>query len=64
MLTCSTEGAEIKTIVVTENDNEFVGEKFDFLPTHTFTAYATKENYEDSDVATLTICWIPCSEKH
>jgi uncharacterized protein YjdB len=64
VLTCSTEGAEIKTIVVTENDNEFVGEKFDFLPTHTFTAYATKENYEDSDVATLTICWIPCSEKH
>ena len=64
ILTCSTEGAEIKTIVVTENDNEFVGEKFDFLPTHTFTAYATKENYEDSDVATLTICWIPCSEAH
>ena len=64
VLTCSTEGAEIKTIVVTENDNEFVGEKFDFLPTHTFTAYATKENYEDSDVATLTICWIPCSEAH
>ena len=64
VLTCSTEGAVIKTIVVTENDNEFVGEKFDFLPTHTFTAYATKENYEDSDVATLTICWVPCEENH
>ena len=37
---------------------------FEFIPTHTFTAYATKENYEDSDVATLTLCWIPCTEEH
>ncbi len=64
ILTCSTEGAEIRTTVTTENDNEYIGTKFEYIPTHTFTAYATKENYEDSDVATLTICWIPCSEKH
>ena len=59
VLTCSTEGAEVKTNVTTENDNEFTGTRFEFIPTHTFTAYATKENYEKSDVATLTLCWIP-----
>ena len=64
VLTCSTEGAEIKTNVTTENGNEFTGTRFEFIPTHTFTAYATKEKYEDSDEVTLTICWIPCSEAH
>ncbi len=63
-LTCATEGVEIRTNVLTENDNEYVGAEFDYIPTHTFTAYATKENYEDSDVATLTLCWIPCTEEH
>ena len=63
-LTCTTEGAEIRTTVITENDNEFVGTRFEFIPTYTITAYATKENYEDSDVATITICWIPCTEQH
>ena len=62
VLTCSTEGAEIKTNVTTENDNEFTGTRFEFIPTHTFTAYATKEQYEDSDAATLTLCWIPYGE--
>ena len=62
VLTCSTGGAEIKTNVTTENDNEFTGTIFEFIPTHTFTAYATKEHYENSDVATLTLCWIPCGD--
>ena len=64
LLNCDTEGAVIKTNVFPENDCEYIGTEFEFVPTHTFTAYATKENYEDSDVATLTICWIPCSEAH
>ena len=63
-LTCATEGVEIRTNVLTENDNEYIGTEFDYIPTHTFTAYATKENYENSDVATLTLCWIPCTEEH
>ncbi len=63
-LTCSTEGAEIRTTVTTENDSEFIGTRFEFIPTHTFTVCATKEQYEDSDVATLTVCWIPCTEEH
>jgi hypothetical protein len=34
------------------------------VPTHTFTAYATKDNYEDSDKVSLTLCWVPCTEEH
>ena len=64
LFACDTEGAEIKTRVVTENESEHTGVELEFIPTHTFTAYATKEQYEDSDVATLTICWIPCAEEH
>ena len=64
VFTCTTEGAEIRTTVITENDNEFVGTRFEFIPTHTFTAYATKEQYEDSDEVTLTLCWIPCDGNH
>ena len=38
--------------------------EFDYIPTQTITAYATKEHYENSYEVTLTICWLPCSEKH
>ena len=38
--------------------------EYNIIPTYTITAYATKEQYEDSDAATLTLCWIPCSEEH
>ena len=38
--------------------------ELDLIPTYTITAYATKEQYEDSDVATLTLCWLPCTEEH
>ena len=64
ILTCDTKGAEIRTTATTGNDNEYVGTRFEFTPTYTFTACATKDLYEDSDVVTLTICWIPCDEEH
>ena len=64
VLTCETEGVEFKTSVVVENDNEYIGAEFNYIPTQTFTAYTTKEGYEDSDEAILTICWVPCDEEH
>ena len=63
-LTCKTEGAKVITTTTDCNANKFEEFKFDFIPTYTLTAYATKEQYEDSDVATLTLCWIPCTEEH
>ena len=64
VLTCTTEGAKVITTVTADNDNTFEVLSFDYIPTHTFTAYATKENYANSDVVTLTLCWIPCTEEH
>ena len=64
LFACDTEGAEIKTRVVTENDSEYTGAELEFIPTHTFTTYATMAGFEDSDAVTLTLCWIPCTEEH
>ena len=64
MLACETEGVEYITNVVTENELTYEEAIFDFVPTYTFNAYATKDKYEDSDVATITLCWIPCTESH
>ena len=64
VLTCATEGAKVITTVTANNDNTFDTLEFDYIPTQTFTAYATKEHYENSDTVTLTLCWVPCSEEH
>ncbi|MBO5084845.1 MAG: leucine-rich repeat protein [Bacteroidaceae bacterium] len=64
VLTCETEGAEVITTVTANNDNTFEALEFDYIPTQTFIAYATKEHYENSDPVSLTICWVPCTEKH
>ena len=64
LFACDTEGAEIKTRVITENDSEYTGAELEFIPTHTFTTYATMAGFENSDAVTLTICWIPCTEVH
>ena len=64
VLTCETEGVEFKTSVVSINDNEHVGAEFDYIPTQTFTTYATKSKYENSDEVSITLCWVPCSEEH
>ena len=63
-LTCDTEGAVVKTKLDIENDMAYESLEFDLIPTYTLTAYATKEQYDDSEVATLTLCWIPCDGQH
>ena len=61
---CDTEGVTF----VSETTENLAGNRHDteftLIPTYTITAYATKENYENSDIATLTLCWIPCTEEH
>ena len=61
---CATEGATIKSSIKENATGDYNDMEVPIIPTYTITAYATKENYEDSDVATLTICWIPCAEEH
>ena len=64
VLTCETEGAKVITTIEKGDDETREDMEFEYIPAHTLTAYTTKENYEDSDVATLTICWVPCEENH
>ncbi len=64
LLTCDTEEAIIKSITTEDCAGEREEGVFNITPTYTITAYATKEQYEDSDVATVTLCWIACTEEH
>ena len=61
---CDTEGAIVKSSTTVNGGGDRNVLKFDLIPTYTIIAYATKAKYEDSDIATLTLCWIPCTEEH
>ena len=61
---CDTEGAIVKSNFMDNNASDYADSEVSFTPTYTITAYATMAQYEDSDVATLTLCWIPCTEEH
>lgn len=63
-LTCETEDVEFITEVVAEKAQTYTETEFDLPAIYTLTAYATKEQYDDSEVATLTLCWIPCDGQH
>ena len=61
---CDTEGVTVKSSIKENVTGDYRDMEVAFIPTYTITAYATKKQYEDSDVATLTLCWIPCTEEH
>ena len=61
---CDTDGAIVKSNFKDNNASDYSDSEVLFIPTYTLTAYATKENYEDSDVATLTLCWAPSNKGH
>ena len=64
VITCDTEGAEFKTNVTVDNAHEYEESRFDLTATYTITTYAAKAKYDNSDIASLTLCWIPCTEEH
>ena len=63
-VTCETEDAKVVSTVAKGDDEVYEEFEFSLTPTYTITAYATKAQYENSDVATLTLCWIACTEEH
>ena len=63
MFACDTEEAIIKSNFKDNNASNYSESEVSFVPTYTITAYATKENYEDSDIVTATLCWIACNEE-
>ena len=64
LLTCATEDATIKSNTIANGAGDRTDYEFELIPTYTITAYATKVQYEDSDVISATLCWIPCAENH
>ena len=65
-LDCAT--PDVQYVANMKSDNlhtiDFEDKALDFVPSYTITAYATKENYEDSETTTVTLCWIACEENH
>ena len=64
VLTCETEEVQFVTNVVAEGAQAYQTAAFDLAATYTITAYATKEDYLDSETTTVTLCWIDCTEEH
>lgn len=55
---CDTEGVELVTTVSCNDSNTYYGDRIDFSAIYEITTYATLSGYENSDVATATLCWI------
>ena len=67
VFSCETEGVEFRTQVRTTTERGYRttdSEGFEFMPTYTFTTYAIKEGFVNSDDVSVTICWIDCTGEH
>ena len=58
MLTCATDGAECITNISDADIKTYYGNEILLTATYNISVYATKEGYENSEVATATLCWI------
>ena len=55
---CATEGVEYKSSITDSDIKDYVTSSIALTVTYHISVYATKNGYEDSDVATATLCWI------
>ena len=56
--TCETEGAEYVTKIKDSDVKTHHDSMISLTATYNISVYATKEGYDNSDVATATLCWI------
>jgi hypothetical protein len=56
--TCETEGAICHSTITDTDIKSYSGNEVDLTVTYYISVYASKEDYEDSEVATGTLCWI------
>ncbi len=61
--TCDTEGAECVTNISDADIKTHYGNEILLTATYNISVYATKEGYENSEVATATLCWIDAEPK-
>ena len=55
---CETEGAICHSTITDTDIKSYTGNEVDLTVTYYISVYATKEDFEDSEVATGTLCWI------
>ena len=56
--TCQTEGAECVATITDADIKTHYGNEISLTATYTISVYAMKTGYDNSDVATATLCWI------
>lgn len=61
--TCKTEGAECVANISDTDIKTHYGNEISLTVTYTVSVYATATGYENSDVATATLCWIDTEPK-
>ena len=62
-LSCETEGVDFISKVTVEDAKDYYESEFTLTQTYKITVYATKVGYENSDVATASLCWIDAEPK-
>lgn len=55
---CETEGAVCQSTITDTDISSYSTNKVQLSVTYTISVYATKDGYNDSEVATATLCWI------
>ena len=58
IFSCSTEGATCQSIIRDTDINSYSTNEVQLTITYNISVYATKAGFDDSDVATATLCWI------
>lgn len=63
MFTTNTEGAICHSSITNKDVSSYSGNEVQLVVSYIINAYATKPGYENSDVATATLCWIDVDPK-
>ena len=62
-MSCATEGVEYVTDITDADIKKYYDATISLTATYNISVYATKSGYDNSDVATATLCWIDASPK-
>ena len=63
IFTCETEGAEFSYEILDDDIQKGKGESISLTATYIISVYATADGYDDSEVATASLCWIDAELK-
>lgn len=55
---CETEGVEYRSTITDSDISSYTAAEVQLTATYHISVYATKSGYDNSDVATATLCWI------